>query len=67
MHVNFRLLVAAKKVVILEMTLSLTFSCNLIHEICPLLVDLDGLPPDLSIIKDFFFAQNKISEDYECF
>ncbi|KKB33024.1 hypothetical protein QY97_00353 [Bacillus thermotolerans] len=31
------------------------------------LVDLDGLPPDLSIIKDFFFAQNKISEDFGSF
>jgi hypothetical protein len=30
-------------------------------------VDLDGLPPDLSIIKDFFFTMNKINEDYESF
>jgi hypothetical protein len=30
-------------------------------------VDLDGLPPDLSIIKDFFFEQNKVSEDFESF
>jgi hypothetical protein len=30
-------------------------------------VDLDGLPPDLSIIKDFFCAEDKVSEDYESF
>jgi len=30
-------------------------------------VDLDGLPPDLSIIKDFFFAQYNKVEHFEYF
>ncbi len=33
----------------------------------PLLMDLDGVPPDLSIIKDFFFTENKIIEDFKFF
>jgi hypothetical protein len=33
----------------------------------PFLVGLDGLPSDLSIIKDFFFVQNRKSEHFEYF